>query len=269
MLERPSECPRDVKLAALPANRISKTTFMAVAWAVTGISFLFLLFRLTVRIRSFKKLYSDDYLVIAAWLMLLATSVIWQIKVPILYQLFEINRGGAPLTTKFTDSYATFMPHIVTWSVLFYSCLWSVKFSFLLFFRRLGSKITHQYNIWWWIICVLTFAGWVACIADIDYKCKQCAKPARVQYQNRTFYGNMAADIFTDFLVLSIPLSILWNVQIPRTKKLILAGIFSVTIFIMVVAIIRVVLVRGTENQHQNARIDWLYMWTNVEMGPS
>ncbi|KAM4054662.1 hypothetical protein HRG_014927 [Hirsutella rhossiliensis] len=53
----------------------------------------------------------------------------------------------------------------------------------------------------------------------------------------------------------------------PWKKKLLLAGIFSVTVFIIVVAVIRVILVKGSTDQMQNPSIDWLYMWSNVEMG--
>ncbi len=41
--------------------------------------------------------------------------------------------------------------------------------SALIFFRRLGSSvIAHKY---WWFVFATTVAGWVACIADIDYSC--------------------------------------------------------------------------------------------------
>ncbi|KND94611.1 hypothetical protein TOPH_00772 [Tolypocladium ophioglossoides CBS 100239] len=272
-----SQFPDEGQPATPADERMSQTTFLAVAWATTGLSLLFVLFRLAVRVRSFKALYVDDGLVIAAWLMLLVSSIIWQIKASLLYWQFDVTNGRAPPTPAFIAAWATFMPHIVTWNVLFYSCLWAVKLSFLVFFRRLlGSKTTREGKIGWWVICALVVAGWVACVADIDYKCTindntyiltQCPRSHHIYYQNRTFYANMAADIATDLLVMSIPLWILWNVQIPRQKKLLLAGIFSVTVFIMVVAVIRVVLVKGSTDQLQNASIDWLYMWSNVEMG--
>ncbi|RYP77926.1 hypothetical protein DL769_003299 [Monosporascus sp. CRB-8-3] len=254
-------------------ERVSQTTFLAIAWAATAVTLLFLIFRLAVRIRSFRKLYSDDYLVIAAWLMLLTSTIIWQSKLYLLYWQYDVTFGRAPYTEEFIAAYATFMPQVTTWTVLFYSCLWAVKFSFLMFFRRLGSEI-KAHKVWWRVVFILTLAGWIASVSDFDYRCStsdityilvQCNEASHLRFQIRTFYANMAADIITDLLVLSTPILILWNVQIPWRKKLILFGIFSLTVFIMIVAIVRVTIVINP-GELRNASIDWLYTWSNVEM---
>lgn len=77
----------------------------------------------------------------------------------------------------------------------------------------------------------------------------------------------MSSDVLTDILILSIPFLILRKAQIPVQKKVALFGVFSVTILSMVVAIIRVALVKGTQKHLQQASIDWLYFWSNVNMG--
>ncbi|KAI1074869.1 hypothetical protein F5B20DRAFT_585879 [Whalleya microplaca] len=267
-----SSVDEEVVLPSL--ERVSQKTFLGIAWAATAITLLFLVFRLTIRLRSFRKLFSDDYLVIAAWLMLFTSTIIWQIKLHLLYWQYDVTFGRAPPSEDFVAAYATFLPQIVTFSVLFYSCLWAVKFSFLMFFRRLGSEI-KAHKIWWRVVFVLTLAGWIASIADFDYRCAaggityvmtECTLANHVKFQRRTFYSNMVADIVTDLLVLSTPVLILWNVQIPTRKKLILFAIFSVTVFIMVVSIIRVTMVVDLRGELRNASIDWLYTWSNVEM---
>ena len=55
----------------------------------------------------------------------------------------------------------------------------------------------------------------------------------------------------------------LWHVRIPLRQKLILIGIFSVTVVVMITAIIRVAIVNSI---NENADISWLYLWSNVEM---
>lgn len=77
----------------------------------------------------------------------------------------------------------------------------------------------------------------------------------------------MAVDIFTDMLVLSIPIVILRKVQIPWKKKAALIGLFSATILVMVASLVRVFLVRGSTTQVQSGGIDTLYLWSNVECG--
>ena len=55
----------------------------------------------------------------------------------------------------------------------------------------------------------------------------------------------------------------LWNVRIQMRKKLALIAIFSVTIVVMVVSIIRVTVVHSA---NENVDISWLYFWSNIEM---
>ena len=52
----------------------------------------------------------------------------------------------------------------------------------------------------------------------------------------------------------------LWHVRVPLGQKLILLGIFSLTVIVMIVAIIRVAVV------NKDGDISWLYLWSNVEM---
>ncbi len=244
-------------------------------WTFLFASLAFVIARLVVRIRSFSKLFVDDYLIIAAWFMFLASAIVWKIKAHTMFELYALQRGEIPFTTDFLNAYATFLPHIVTFNTLFYTCIWSVKASFLVFFYRLGAVIEHRW--WWWTVVVLTFCGWVACIADIDYQCSvsditwifmNCSLAPRVKFDSVTFYANMAADVFTDLLIISIPFLILWNVRIPSKKKLLLFGLFSVTVLIIAISLVRVILVKGyLQNQLQEASIDWLYLWSNLEMG--
>ncbi len=55
----------------------------------------------------------------------------------------------------------------------------------------------------------------------------------------------------------------LWHVRIPLRQKLILIGIFSVTVVVIVIAIIRVIIIK-----YQNGYLDtsWLYLWSNIEV---
>lgn len=55
----------------------------------------------------------------------------------------------------------------------------------------------------------------------------------------------------------------LWNVRIPLRQKLILIGIFSVTIVVIIVAIIRVTIINDGNG---NIDVSWVYLWSNVEV---
>ena len=102
--------------------------------------------------------------------MLLAFAILWQVEAPTLYEQYAVQSGTAPFTSGFIDKDTQLLRSIVPFTILFYSCLWAVKISLLLFFRRLGSKVTGH-RVWWWSILVVTILAWAACIADINWKC--------------------------------------------------------------------------------------------------
>lgn len=59
----------------------------------------------------------------------------------------------------------------------------------------------------------------------------------------------------------------LWNVRLPLRQKLLLMTIFSLTVIVMVVSIIRVAIVgSSTRSSTQQPDISWVYFWSNIEM---
>lgn len=101
---------------------------------------------------------------------MLVTSIIWQIKVPALYEFYAVKAGRRPFDAAFVETDTDLLRTLASLAILFYSTLWLVKLSFLMFFRRLGSNVQGQ-RIWWWFILIVTALTWVACIADTPYKC--------------------------------------------------------------------------------------------------
>lgn len=168
----PCKCPLHPTQAiyAIYHRLISWYLHQGSLWGGTGISLCFLLFRLFVRLKAFRRLYSDDFIVIAAWTIKLVVNILWQMKAPVLYEHFDVMAGKKLPDVGFVNRDTALQRTVVLFSILFYSALWLVKLSFLMFFRRLGSKVKGQ-KIWWWFILVFTLLTWVACIADIEYKC--------------------------------------------------------------------------------------------------
>lgn len=55
----------------------------------------------------------------------------------------------------------------------------------------------------------------------------------------------------------------LWNVRLPLRQKAMLMTIFSLTVIVMIVSIIRVTIVSSSTQQPD---LSWLYFWSNIEM---
>lgn len=62
--------------------------------------------------------------------------------------------------------------------------------------------------------------------------------------------------------VITVPANLLWKVQISLRRKLALAGIFSLTVFVMIFAIVRVVMIRSQSIQPDQT---WMCTWNYVE----
>lgn len=55
----------------------------------------------------------------------------------------------------------------------------------------------------------------------------------------------------------------LWHVRVPWRQKLVLMALFSLTVIVIIVSIIRVAVVNS---KTKNADISWLYLWSGIEM---
>ncbi|KAL3481033.1 hypothetical protein BJX99DRAFT_254012 [Aspergillus californicus] len=249
-----------------PPSQINQEPTQGVAWTLVGVSLILVCFRVYVRLRSVRQLYLDDVFVILAWVMLLVCATLQQIHTDVLYEIYEIRPTHLP--PGFAERYMTFLRYVAPMTILYYNALWHIKFAFLVFFRRLGCNVTGH-RIWYWVVFGFTALSWAAAISAIDYKCSfgsqtyiltECPKPYKVRYQRSVFYTNCATDISTDLLIISIPVLMLWRLRIPLRKKILLMGLFSLTILVIVIALVRVTVNNLTLD------IAWLFFWSFLEV---
>ena len=147
------------------------TLFQGVAWGGVALSGLLFVGRIYARAVSFRRLYADDVLVLVAWIMFLSSTVIWQIFKEDLYENLNVSSGALyPPPKTFASDTEDYLKASVAVIVFFYSSLWFVKFSFLVFFRRLGHRVRGQ-NILWWVVAGITVASWLASLGTLEYSC--------------------------------------------------------------------------------------------------
>lgn len=100
---------------------------------------------------------------------------------------------------------------ILAVAILYTLSVEAVKLSFLVFFRRLVLKADmKKLQIWWWVVCIITFATAVVSVGDLPYKClagsidqiqKSC--PQILRQDNIVFPAvviNGILDVITDLL---------------------------------------------------------------------
>ncbi len=147
------------------------TALKAIQWTGVVLSLSFMIFRVYVRLRLFRRLFPDDGFVVAAWLFYVALGIIFQTQINSMW--IAINVGSnrqEPLSPEYIERVNVFVRlQIGTW-VLSLTALWLIKFSFLLFFRKLGNHVRRQ-RILWWAVIGFTLASYVVCISLGVFKC--------------------------------------------------------------------------------------------------
>jgi hypothetical protein len=238
------------------------------------------------------KLQLDDYFVAFAWSLLLATAIIWSTTLEEIYYMKHIYSSGIRITPenspRLFTAIRTHLDATISMLVMFYIGLWSIKINFLIFFRRLGYRITY-YRVYWWIVAIVTGLAGIACISDLQYACvvvtvqeslETCSTPKIEKFEKDTLIINCVLDVFTDVLsknylpniwkhgagcltssvVLSLPISIVWNIRISLMRKVQLAGLFSLVLVTIVISIVRVAV--GASNNNEST---WLNLWHFIE----
>lgn len=173
------------------------------------VSFLFLMMRVFARWRSFRKLGADDGLVIFAWLLALLTAAVWQVVAKFMYQFMAIATGQLwPPPATFVEIPQRYFKASVAVCIFLTTSLWAVKFSFLVFFWRLGQNVTRQ-KILWWCVFSFTCATYLVAIGIIQYSCltsppdqlvSHCSTNSSIHYERVTLKLHCAMDILTDFM---------------------------------------------------------------------
>ncbi|OCK82942.1 hypothetical protein K432DRAFT_274115, partial [Lepidopterella palustris CBS 459.81] len=243
----------------------------SILWAGVIISSFFLIARIWIRIRILHRFQADDIFVISSWLLALANAAIWQAIWPQLYLTIDIGSGRlTQYPANLIQQMETFLRGNYSAYVLSYTSLWSVKMSFLFFFRGLGEKIRSQRILWW---CVLAFivASYAVCIGTLDYIClfasgtdiiKKCSGHRAIWYEYITLRLATSLDVVTDFMIIVLSANIVMRVHIDLRKKLALLGICSLTAFIITITIVRVVV--ATDGKILD--LSWLILFQGAEL---
>ncbi|KAF2754644.1 hypothetical protein EJ05DRAFT_479609 [Pseudovirgaria hyperparasitica] len=263
-----------------PPPFVSRELFMSFSWGGTAMCTVAVICRLIVRWSSWRKLMIDDVFVVIAWFLLLGSAIIWQLCHDGMFRLILVSSGVEPELARapgFVASAEYFLRGSAVFLIFLYTGLWSIKISFLLFFRQLGLRIRY-YQIFWWAITALTIATWTVCIGTIQFECLlkslveitgHCNDPGgtAIHWQKATFATNCTFDVVTDALITMLPISLIWNVKINLRKKFILAGLFSLVVVTVTIAIVRIAMVYGGSHisTRDQPEVTWLYFWSMIE----
>lgn len=145
----------------------------ACLWAGVAISAIFLIARIWIRIRVFGRLQLDDPFVIVAWTFCLINAAIWTAVRDDLYFNLALGSGQIPMSeipSNFLQRVERLIRGNLAAYLIAYASLWSIKISFLVFFRRFGEKLRNQ-RIAWYAVLGFCIASFAVCVGTVDYQC--------------------------------------------------------------------------------------------------
>lgn len=125
-----------------------------------------------------------------------------------------------------------FLKIIIPLQILYGSTLALIKTSICLFYIRIFSirsfriaaQATMGIIIAWGVMVVLT--AFLLC-RPLAYNWDPTIPGGTCANQDATFIAVGALDVVMDTLILILPLPTIWNLQIPRSNKIALSGIFG------------------------------------------
>ena len=145
-------------------TRISK----ALAWTVTGAAAALTIGRHIIRLKMLKGLHGDDALHALALIALVVYTAIFTASLPMVYALQQSLVGQGPVLSESTlKRYHRFA---LAASIVFWICIYSVKFAFLIFYRRIFG-VSRGFVKAWWAVFVWTFLTFCVCAVSNAFIC--------------------------------------------------------------------------------------------------
>ncbi|KAI9802852.1 MAG: hypothetical protein M1833_001451 [Piccolia ochrophora] len=217
---------------------VPESTMLGIAWTGTSIALLLTVARLWIRRVSFCRFYWDDAWHILALLLLISVVSIYTKSIGLLYEVADFVKGSGPLSISLIERLPTFIQYQYSAYFLFLGCVYSVKLSFLVFYRRFFDGLTKLMYAWW-VVLAVTGAAFLGCIGIFITTCGSPTDFFRLVL-------TVTVDVATDLMIMALPIRVLWRSTINKQQKTALAGIFSLATIIVAFAIVRAVVTSST-----------------------
>lgn len=127
--------------------------------------------RTAIRIHVFRRLFADDVCVFFAVVILIALGVLYNHAIPVIFNIERIVLGEAISSLGFKEQIEYFLKLQFSIIILFWTSLWAVKFSFLMFYKNILAGLPGHI-IWWKFIFAFTVLAFLGCQAT---NLKSCA----------------------------------------------------------------------------------------------
>ncbi|KAI4273787.1 MAG: hypothetical protein L6R38_006249 [Xanthoria sp. 2 TBL-2021] len=234
-----------------------------------GIAVTLAVGRTYIRIIQTRKISVDDGFFYLAVVALIAGTTTLYFDIPYIY----VPQNVDPSTFHITPAFIAFLQQSLRFQAstcaLLSVALFSVKLFFLTFFHGLLRRVRGLMIFWWCVLCFMVPVAiifvciiFMVCPYFDERVLVKCSTPAAFARQNSLIQAAAVLDIFTDILIIIIPVALLWRVRISLRRKILLMFILGLSIFTIIVSVVRIA---GANYPNGSVDSAWVTFWLQLE----
>ncbi|KAL8945603.1 MAG: hypothetical protein Q9222_007875 [Ikaeria aurantiellina] len=240
----------------------------ALLWTLTAVGIVLSIGRFAIRHATAGRFHWDDASHLLSVLLLIGLAATYTSGFPYSARIARISSGqekAPPLTDPFYHRYLQLRLSV---TLLVFMVLWSVKATFLIFYRLLFD-VSQTFIRMWWAAVALTFATFWVCIGSTFTLCgsasdlydfKKCSSAKALHDIRATYKYWCALNVGTDLVVMILPLFMIYGLQLRNSQKAILTGVFSVGLVVALFDILR------TVESLQSGTFSGVALWSSLEV---
>ena len=150
------------------------TRTQSIIWVVTALAITLVVSRLAIRLFIVKKTTIDnvlasDVLMLLALATLIAMAGLYVQIIPTMFDLDLAAAGKPPMspesTLEFEERANRYLRIQFGIIILFWTCVWAVKLSILVFYKSLFDRLSRTYLYAWWAVVSFVALTYVGCWA--------------------------------------------------------------------------------------------------------
>ncbi|KAF2878556.1 hypothetical protein BDV95DRAFT_25254 [Massariosphaeria phaeospora] len=260
------------------AGSINITAFKACVsvFFVTAITTVIL--RLVIRFKMRHWLSVDDYLVLlAASALSVCTAIVFKM-LPAVYLLEAVDQFHIAIE----PSEVGIVLDQLKWFHIYVPIMWlsifAIKFAFLYYFHGLVWQLSKAMVRYYWAVVIFVAISWLLLSFSLVMACPytgidsfKCSGSDQSQVQRQLVINILTGviDVMTDALIVTIPLLVLRSSLMPTSQKISVAALLCLSIFMIIVATIRVTgpkaKVNFTSRKDYNVTQTWILYLSQIE----
>ncbi|KAK0507563.1 hypothetical protein JMJ35_010086 [Cladonia borealis] len=237
-------------------------TMLGISILVTFLAIAAVALRFLLRKLSKAQYWWDDWMILAA--------LPWTVTLNICqFYVYSIGSGQHAAMLPQPKTNIKFEKTAFCFELIYIVVIGLIKYSILLFYRRLFPSKSLLRILQ--AVASVVLAWQIAIIAGYIGECRPIRKVWDTTVSGtcidvtKLWIGNSIPNIVTDIVIIVIPLPLIWKLQLPRSQRLPLCGVFLTGAFVCLASFMRLVAIFRI----QDGDITWNYfsvsIWSAVE----